>query len=255
MTGIPKSLRVAFVVVMFVALTGAVAQGALVKIGPLILHADGGFTPTVLPKKKFAPIDFHGSAEVEREDGAAPPALEHAVLDFDRDGRLSSGGLAKCPAETIASATPEQARALCSGAIVGKGHLEGLVTLPGGGTIQTKSPLTIFNGPRLQGNPTVILHAQFTTPAVETFAVVVPIERKLGRYAYQAAIDVPPIAGGLGALTHVDVRIGRRYIAAGVKRSYVSARCGDGILETRGTFTFADGTVIAGNVDGFCRTR
>jgi len=255
MTGIPKSLKVVFVVAILAALTVATAQGALVKVGPLILRANGGFSPTALPKKKFAPIDFHGNAEVERSDGGVPAALEHAVLDFDRDGRLSTSGLAECPAETIADATPEQARALCSEAIVGEGHLEGLVAVPGGGAVRTKSLLTIFNGPRLQGNPTVILHAQFTTPALETFAIVVPIERKLGHYGYQATLNVPPIAGGLGALTHVDVRIGRRYTAGGVKRSYVSARCGDGILETHGTFTFADGTIIAGSVTGFCKTR
>jgi hypothetical protein len=255
MTGVPKSLKVAFAVTVIAAMTVAVAQGALVKVDPLILRADGGFTPTALPKKKFAPIDFHGSAEVERGDGGVPAALERAVLDFDRDGRLSTSGLAECPAETIASATPEQARALCSRAIVGEGHLEGLVGMPGGGAVRTKSLLTIFNGPRLQGNPTVVLHAQFTAPGLETFAIVVPIERKVGHYGYQATVDVPPIAGGLGALTHIDVKIGRRYTAAGVKRSYVSARCGDGVLETHGTFTFADGTVIAGSVAKFCKTR
>ena len=47
---------------------------------------------------------------------------------------------------------------------------------------------------------------------------------------------MPPIAGGLGALTHLSVKIGRRYNAGGKRRSYVAARCTDHILRTHGTF-------------------
>jgi hypothetical protein len=255
MNRLAKSLRAILVVGSLAALLAAGAQGALVKIGPLILRADGGFTPTALPKREFVPIDFQGHAEIERKDGGVPPALERVVLDFDRDGRLSTRGLPECPPERVANATPEEARRLCRGAIVGKGHVGGLIDVPGLGIVRASSLLTIFNGPRLQGNPTVVLHARLTTPATQTFAVVVPIERKLGAYGYRTTLDVPSIAGGRGALTHIDVKIGRRYVSGGVKRSYVSARCADGILETHGIFTFADGTTIDGSVAKFCRIR
>ena len=66
---------------------------------------------------------------------------------------------------------------------------------------------------------------------------------------------MPPLAGGLGALTHLDVKIGRRYRAGGRQRSYVSARCSDNILQTHGTFTFADGTTISGQVEKFCQDK
>jgi hypothetical protein len=255
MTGISKRLKLALLIGVLSALVAAAAQAAVVKVGPLILRADGGFSPTVLPKKKFVPIDFQGYAEVEQKGGGLPSALQLAVIDFDRDGRLGTRGLPECPAERVATATPAQARTLCRGAIVGEGHLDGLVAVPGDGILVASSLLTIFNGPRLQGNPTAILHAQFTTPATQTFAVVVPIERRRGPFGYRATIQVPPIAGGLGALTHIDARVGRRYVSAGTKRSYVSARCTDSILETHGTFTFADGTTIDGSVSRFCRMR
>jgi hypothetical protein len=256
MKGVAKSLRLLpIAVAIAAALSAAGAQGALVKIGPLILRADGGFTPTALPKHKFVPIDFQGHAEIERKDGGVPPVLERAVIDFDRDGRLNTSGLPQCPPERVAGATPGEARRLCRGAIVGTGHVDGLIAVPGLSTTRASSLLTIFNGPREEGNPTVVLHAQLTSPATQTFAIVVPIERKLGAYGYRATLDMPPIAGGWGALTHVDAKIGRRYASAGVKRSYVSARCGDGILETHGTFTFTDGTVIDGTVGKFCKIR
>ena len=49
----------------------------------------------------------------------------------------------------------------------------------------------------------------------ETYAIVVPIEKRGGGFRYRARLDLPSIAGGAGAITHVDVRIGRRYRAGG----------------------------------------
>jgi hypothetical protein len=43
------------------------------------------------------------------------------------------------------------------------------------------------------------------------------------------------------------------YRADGRKRSYVSARCSDYILQTKGFFSFADGTVVYGSVFKPCR--
>jgi hypothetical protein len=229
------------------------AGAAMVKVESLILRADGGFTPRQLPRRSFAPIDFQGHADVEAVHGDVPPALEKVVLDFDRDGRLRTGGLAACPAESIADATPQEARSRCAKAIVGSGHVTALIALPGQAPIPASSPLTLFNGPRLDGKPTVVFHARTTVPAAQTFAIVVPIEQRSGGYRYRATLAIPPIAEGHGALTHVDVKIGRRYRFHGEPRSYVSARCSDSILSTRGRFSFADGTIIEGSVEKFCR--
>ena len=66
---------------------------------------------------------------------------------------------------------------------------------------------------------------------------------------------MPPIAGGPGALTHLNATIGRRYRAGGKRRSYVAARCSDHILRTRGTFLFAGDFLVEGSVEKFCRQR
>jgi hypothetical protein len=101
----------------------------------------------------------------------------------------------------------------------------------------------------------VILHARTTVPATQTFAIVVPIERRPGAFRYRATLALPPIAAGLGAVTHVDVKVGRRFSAGGQRRSYVSAHCSDGILRTHGRFTFADGTIVDGSVEKACTPR
>jgi hypothetical protein len=231
------------------------ASAAYVRTGNLVLTADGGFTPRQLPRKAFAPIEFVGRADLRAVDGSVPPAVQQIVVDFDRDGRLNTAGLPVCDPALLGEATPQEARNRCAGALVGTGHVQAVVVPEGQGPVPASSPLTLFNGPRQGGNPTVILHARMTEPAVQNFVITVPIERRRGEFRYRVVVGVPPIAGGSGAVTHVDVVVGRRYRSAGSPRSYVSARCRDNVLRTHGRFTFADGTIIDGSIDKGCTAR
>jgi hypothetical protein len=235
-------------------LIAAGAQAALVETGNIVLRADGSFEPRALFKGRFSPISFEGFFSIGAKDGGKPVALDRVVVSFDRDGRLGVTGLPVCAPEQVASLGTEEARQLCRGAIVGTGRIDALVALPEG-LVPASSPLTIFNGPRQGANPTVVLHAFTTVPATQYYAIVVPIEKQRGEFRYRATLDVPPIAAGLGAITRVEVEIGRRFRFGGKPRSYVSARCSDGILRTSGGFTFEDGTIIEGAVEKFCRGR
>jgi hypothetical protein len=231
----------------------ASSDAAKVRVGTLVLSADGGFAPRLLPKRAYAPIRFEGHAEIDTTDGSAPPALRRIRLDFDRDGRLTTAGLAVCRPGQLEGTTTKQARARCGGAQVGSGHVEATAGIPFLGRIDVRAPLSIFNGPRQGGNQTVVAHAHTTVPVPETYVVVIPVERRRGAYGYRATFDLPPLVGGLGALTHIDAKIGRRYRAGGRERSFISARCSDGILQTLGYISFADGTVISGSVFKACR--
>jgi hypothetical protein len=235
------------------ALLAGSAGADRVRVGPLVVTANGGFTPRLLPRRAYAPIRFEGSADIRMANGAQPPALRRIRLDFDRDGKLTTAGLATCPPDSIAAATPAEARRRCAAALVGSGQVGASIALPGRAPVEVTSPLSVFNGPRASGNATAVVHAQTTFPATETYVVVIPIERRAGVYAYRATFDIPEIAGGAGALVHVEAKIGRRYRAGGRERSYVSARCSDGILQTLGLASFADGTVISGSLFKPCR--
>jgi hypothetical protein len=235
-------------------LAAGAASAARVEVNGLVLHADGTFEPRQLPRHQFVPIEFQGYVDVAARGGGQPAALQQVVVDFDRDGRIGAVGLPVCPPEQIANASPAQARQICGGAIVGSGSIEALIALAGG-AVPASSPLTIFNGPPEEGHPTVVVHAQTTVPATQTFAILVPVERRRGGFRYRATLNLPPIAAGLGAITHIEVKVGRRFSAGGRRRSYVSARCSDGILHTHGRFTFADGTVIDGSVERACTPR
>jgi hypothetical protein len=240
-------------VVIACALFAGGANAESLNFENLSLTADGGFTPRTLSRKAYSPIDFKGYINMKSVDGSLPPALQQAVIGFDRDGRLSTRGLATCDPSLLEEARPQEARERCRRAIVGTGHIGTLVSIGGQPPIYAGSPLTIFNGPRQEGHPTAILHARTTAPAVQNFVITVPIERQAGRY--RATIDIPPIAAGSGSLSHLDVDIGRRYRFQGRKRSYISARCRHNVLSTYGRFSFAGGIFLSGSVEKTCTPR
>ncbi len=238
-----------------VLLAGSVggADAALVKVGSLVLRADGRFVPSALPRDRYAPIDFRGQASLTDTRGGAPTALEEMRLDFDRNGKLETRGLAVCPVRRIADSTVDGARRRCAKAIVGTGHVGAIYDLFGL-QVELRVRGTLFNGPRVNGNPTVVGHTFTTLPTTRAYTVVIPIRRLRGAFKYRATVDVPTLAGG-GVLTHVDGRLGRRYRGGGKKRSYVRARCRSGVLRTHGHFLFADGTVIDGSLEKACTPK
>jgi hypothetical protein len=237
------------------ALFAGAANAALVKVGNLVLTADGGYTPQSLPRSTYSPIEFKGHADLKAVDGGVPPALRQLILDFDRDGRLTTAGLPVCQPAALEEATPAEARNRCPNAIVGTGHASAMIAGEGQPPVLASSLLTFFNGPRSAGKPTVIMHARISVPAVQNFVIAIPIEKRPGRFRYRATVDLPPIASGHGALVHLDATIGKRYRSGGEERSYVAARCGDGIFRTHGRFTFAEGTIIDGSVEKACTVR
>jgi hypothetical protein len=238
-----------------IVLLAGSAGAATVRVGTLVLHADGGFEPQVLPKRTYAPIHFQGFGEIKTTNGSMPPALQHIKLDFDHDGHLTTAGLPVCRPSQLEVATAQQARRRCAASIVGTGRIGAEVSLAGIARLELRSPLTVFNGPRRNGNPTAILHAHAPFPVSETYVIVIPIERRQGTYGYQVAFDIPPIAGGFGSLTYISAKLGRLYESHGQQRSYISARCSDYILQTQGYFSFADGNVIYGSVFKACRPK
>lgn len=240
------------------ALFAASGAGAVstVRVGTLVVHADGGFEPEALPRRTYAPIHFQGYGEIKTTNGSIPPAAQHLKLELDRDGKLTTDGLSVCQPSQLEGVGTPLARRRCGKAIVGEGEVGAVVDLAGFGRVDLRVPLTVFNGPRRGGDPTSILHAQAPFPISETYVVVVPIERvHNGPYGYRVEFDVPQIAGGLGSLTYIGGKVGRFYRFHGSKRSYVSARCRDYILQTQGYVSFADGNVIYGSLFKTCRPK
>jgi hypothetical protein len=239
------------------ALAVATAAGAVVfHAGDLILDAEGGFTPTALPKHHDAPITLYGRGKVSTESGELPPVVKTIEIEFDRHGHVDTTGLPVCHASQLQSTTVPMARRRCGAAIVGKGFGRAIVSFPEQAPIPVSSPLTIFNGPRKDGNPTVLAHAYTTVPVPTTFVVPIEIERiHHGVYGYRTSAEIPKIAGGAGHPIAGNLTVSRRWTYKGKRHSYVNARCETGHLQARAGVRFADGTFLTGTFLKRCTVR
>ena len=252
-----KSLLRIFAAVAVLVLVGAGSALALrLEVGNVVVVADGGFTPTTLPKKGFAPIELHGYGRFSTKDGTPPPVLERITIWFDKHGEVETRGLPICTPGKLAATTTKVARKLCPGAIVGTGFGKAVVYFPESRPIPASSPLTIFNGPRKRGNPTVLAHAHLTVPAPTTFVVPIEIQRvNNGRYGFKTVAKIPKIAGGYGVPIYGRLKIGREWTHRGKRLSYANAGCPDGRLQARGSFRFKDSTLLQGTLFSPCKSR
>ena len=245
---------------VFVAAGVALASRSVVKVhlqaGNLLVIGEGGFSPTLLPKKVDAPITIFGKGRLDTVDGTLPPILKTIEFEFDKHGSVQTLGLPVCTAGKLQATTVPQARKLCPGAIVGKGFGHAIVKFPEQAPIPVSSPITIFNGPRIKGDPSVLAHFYTTVPVAVAFVVPVRIETiHNGRYGYRVNAVIPKIANGAGIPISGSITIGRKWTYKGVKHSYVNARCPDGRLQARGKFSFDDGSVLRGSFLNPCQTK
>jgi hypothetical protein len=252
-----KSVLRAGTLAAVVLLVGAASAVALVlQAGNIVVTTDGGFTPTTLPKHTFAPIRLHGYGKISTADGSLPPVLETIVLFFDKHGSVETRGLPVCTMGRLQATTTAQARKLCPGAIVGTGFGKAVVSFPEQPPIAATSPITIFNGPKKDGNPTVLAHAHLTVPAPTTFVVPIEIQKVHdGRYGFKTVAKIPKIAGGAGIPVYGRLSIGRTWKYKGRTLSYANAGCPDGRLQAKGQFIFKDGTQLQGELLKPCKGR
>jgi hypothetical protein len=227
-----------------------------IRVGDLVLNADGGFSPTALPKYRDAPITLHGGGTLSTVSGEIPPIMETLTIEFDRHGSVQTTGLPVCKPGQLEQTTVATARRNCPGAIVGEGFGRAVVKFPEQPPIPISSPITIFNGPKKGRNDTVLAHAYTTVPVPTTFVIPIVIEKiHKGVYGYRTKARIPRIAGGAGHPISGSLKIGRKWTYKGVHHSYVNARCETGHLQARAEVTFDDGTFLSGTFLKPCKVR
>ncbi|HEU5253554.1 MAG TPA: hypothetical protein VFU16_09555 [Solirubrobacterales bacterium] len=243
----------AFVLVLAVA---GSALAIRLTAGNIVVNADGGFTPTTLPKKGYAPIKLNGYGKIDTVDGTPPPVLETVTIWFDKHGEVETRGLPTCTPGKLAATTTSQARKLCPGSIVGKGFGKAVVIFPEQGPIPASSPITLFNAKPKHGNPVLLAHAHLNVPGPTTFVVPIEIQRvNQGRYGFKTVAEIPRIAGGSGIPLYARLNIGREWKYKGKTLSFANAGCPDGRLQAKGQFQFKDGTFLQGSVFKKCTGR
>jgi hypothetical protein len=238
--------RVVAVVGLALLVVAATAAASVfhvhVRAGNLLLDAEGGFTPSALPKHKNAPISFYGGGKISTVSGELPPIIDTLLLEFDRHGALDTTGLPFCTKGKLVATDVAAARRACKDAIVGTGFGNGVVKFPEQAPIKVGSPITVFNGPKVGGNYSVIAHAHLDYPGPTTFIIPIVIEKiHKGVYGYRVKVKIPKIAGGYGHPISGTTKIGRKWTFKGKEHSYVSARCETGHFQARAEVNFTAG--------------
>jgi hypothetical protein len=207
------------------AFAGAEAGRAeLVPAGTVRLHLDGGFLPHALPRDRPAPLSVWVKGRVTTSDGSHPPPLRRLEIALNRHGRLDSRGLPTCSPARLQSTSTSAALDRCRDALVGHGHFHAAFTFGTTPAIPSDGTILAFNG-RQSGHPVLLMHLFGTVPVHATFVLSVKISHsREGDFGTILRTKIPKLAG-LGAITTIDLRIGRRYSFRGERHSYLSASC------------------------------
>lgn len=258
-------MRKRFTLVAGIATLAAIVIPATAAVaGETVTGPDGNtqsIEASVSPKALFPKTASPASLKVEVKTGSAtaatgvPSPAVHDVIDFDKNLTLTTKGLPTCNAAKLQNTTTEAAERACGKAKIGSGSAITLLPL---NTVYTEpTTVTAFNGVPQGGKPVVLLHAYGVAP-IQTTLVLVGTVTNYGKEGFGPRLDVtvPPIAGGIGAITDFKVTIHKTWAYKGKKASFISARCPAAKkLKYRGAFTYADGITINATTTQTCTSK
>jgi hypothetical protein len=251
------SRRLAFAAALAFSLVAVSNATSLrLRAGDLLVNGDGGFAPRSLPKDRVAPIMAFMHGRIRTVDGTRPSPLRELVLEIDKHTLVETRGLPKCSKGRLIATTTAEARRLCPGAIIGTGFGTGVAELPEQAPVRVSSPITIFNGPEVDGNPTGIGHVHIDHPAPTTYVVQAVVEKvHHGRYGYRIDIHFPKLLNDYASALYGRIKIDRKWTFKGERMSIANASCADGRLQAKVQLAFKDGTFLQGSALKRCTVR
>lgn len=251
------SARLRGIVAGAVALSILLAASAYAltgEFGNTVVSSTATMQPRELPARGGAPVTLSSVTRVKTKDGSPPGVLGSIDFMIDKHGYIETKGVPVCTVARLEGTTTAQARKRCSGALVGKGLARAEVNLPGQPSRRISSPVSLFNGPKQKGRPSLIAHAYETVPEKKALLVPIAIERvNKGRYGYRLQVELPPIAGGFGAPILAEATVGRTFKRGGREVGYLNARCSGGRLQVQGNLEFTNGDFFPATLTSPCR--
>lgn len=225
------------------SVAAATASPKIETAGNLFIADNGGISPSTLPRHGKAPVTAIIEGEVGTLDGTHPPAVRDLSFDVDRTIGLDAVGLPTCRAGQIEARNSADARRACPDAIVGSGRAEVEVAFEEQKPFSATGPMVLFNGGVHGGTTTLLLHTYVAIPAPTAIVVKATVTRiHSGRFGLRIEARIPKIAGGAASVTRFLLRVGRRYVHRGQKKSLLTASCPSGSWMTKGHVLFDDGT-------------
>ncbi len=254
-----RAARLLVVAVALLTCLGVPAQAELSQDGNLIVAFNSDLSPKALPRGTPAPVAVTVAGDIRATEGASLPQLRQISVEINRAGHLYDKGLPTCAVKSIQPATAANARRVCSGAIVGSGHVTVEAHLPSQAPFLVKAKLLAFNGPEKNGHKLILAQVYAKAPP-GAFVLTFKVVKKGGLFGTTMSTSLPPSARGWAYLTHFDMTLRRSYSYGGKTRSYVSAACaapagfpGAVFPFARATYGFDDGQQLTTTVVRSCR--
>jgi hypothetical protein len=240
--GMPRRLATLALLLFGAVAFVAAAHAEVIQSGDVRVNFLAKFTPTTLPREAPAPITVEVGGEISTTDGSHPPALRTMRLELNSAGRIDPTGLPSCGQSLLQSTDSEAALARCGPGKVGTGSFQAQLRF-GGRPIVVNGRALVFNS-TLGGRPAMLVHIYIAEPARVTLVVPLKITHEPGEFGTVLSAHVPRLVGGLGSVTQLRLRIGRRFEYRGARRSYLSAACAAPAGFPGAVFTFARGKFL-----------
>jgi hypothetical protein len=220
----------------------ASVNGERVQRGSLVVSLDGGISPRRLPRDRPAPVTLSLSGELRTVDGSELPRLRSVEFELAGSGALDTRGLGSCPRRQLVNALPPAALAACSSSLVGRGHLNVAVFLPGQAPFRVHATLRAFNGRLSSGRRVVWVHVYSADPPA-VFILPFAVHRHSGRsFGFSLLSRIPAGLSPWPHLARFEMSFGRTWRWHGARHSYVSGSCPLPPRFTAGVFPFARAT-------------
>lgn len=199
--------------------------------------------PGKVPASRSVPVVLHIGGKLRMEDYSRVPELRELDLRGDRHVELDLAGPPTCPVAKLPTGPLPAKR--CAEAIVGRGHVTLETAFPENRPMTNEFDLAVYNGGSRNGTSRLWIYGYSSPVDRGPFYVPVKIDRiDEGRYGWKAVASLPPVYGGHGSITALDLTLQRRIL---------SAACPDGHLVAKVRSTFADGTVLQSSTEKDCR--
>lgn len=235
---------------MAAALALAVSGIAVGAAGDVVQTMNTEVSPSTLPGDDLKPakLEFTAGGYYEGADGGEdksriPPKTSDVKVFFANNVEFDTSEAKKCNAD-IGTMTTDEAVAACEKAKVSRsGSATAALPLgPGGARVDVEGIVTAFNGPtstaanrssRAAGDPTILLHVYIES--LDTASLLEGVLKEArGKFGNKLLVEVPALAGGLGAL--------RDFFVAIRHGAYVQATCpkDDKVMDFKGVFLYTD---------------
>jgi hypothetical protein len=225
------------------SLSTSVGAAEKIRKEGVTVSVSGKLTPTTLPRRGTVPIGISFGGTIASTQPGGPPKLTKLTIALNRNGRLDTHGLPRCPLRRIRPSTSREALAACGSSLVGEGSFAANVKIPEQSPFPSRGKVLAFNG-RLRGRPAIFAHIYGLRPLPTSNVLPFTISKSVGTYGTQLETSFPQVTGEWGYVSAISMNLNRRFSVHGETRGFIKAGCPAPSDLTRVPFPLARATFV-----------